>query len=220
MRKEEIRKRLLTRRESQHVALKLKRDRAILRRLERFSVFKNCREFFTYLTHRGEVDTGLLIKKYFGKKRIVVPKMKRSGIRLCELRHPEHFERGKFGVREPAMSSPFHASAQREREQGEKSGFAGFEPKRALSIACALIPGIAFDKTGHRIGFGGGHFDRLLKKIHATTIALAYEFQIIDKVPARGYDVAVDYIVTERRVIKCNVIPADAGIYRSPPSRG
>ena len=72
-----------------------------------------------------------------------------------------------------------------------------------MKFDLCIVPGVAFDKTGHRIGFGGGYFDRLLKKTRAATIGLAYEFQIIDKVPVTAYDVAVDYIVTEKRVIRC-----------------
>ena len=169
-------------RESQNPLMKLRKDKAILQRLSRFTVFKDCPEFFTYITHRGEVDTDLLIKKYFGKKKILVPKMKGDGICLYELCELENFKSGKFGVREPAVCVP---------------------RRNFRKISCALIPGIAFDKKGHRIGFGGGHFDRLLKKMHTTTIGLAYEFQIIDKVSARGYDVPVDFIVTEKRVLDC-----------------
>ncbi|MEK7171342.1 MAG: 5-formyltetrahydrofolate cyclo-ligase, partial [Patescibacteria group bacterium] len=132
--------------------------------------------------HQGEVATDILIKKYFGKKHIVVPRIKARRICLYELHNPHEFENGKFGIREPKIC---------------------ILKRKFDEIDVALVPGIAFDETGHRIGFGGGYFDRFLKKIHCTTIGLAYEFQIIEKAPVEQYDVAVDYIVTEKRIINC-----------------
>ena len=153
-----------------------------MRRLMAFPHFARESEFFTYLDHRGEVSVQMLLEKYFGEKKFVVPKILEDKVCLFELQSNVHFEKGKFGIREPLSCLP------------KKS----FE-----EIGVALIPGIAFDKTGHRIGFGGGYFDRLLKKLRCTTIGLAYEFQIIDNVPARHYDVPVDFIVTEKRLILC-----------------
>lgn len=146
--------------------------------------FAKAKEFFTYLSHRGEVSTDVILKKFFGKKKIIVPKLKSRGICLYELHDPNQFTKGKFGIREPAVCMPKTAWHE---------------------INIALIPGIAFDCSGHRIGFGGGHFDRFLKKLDSTTIGLAYEFQIIDKVPTHAYDVPVDFIITEKRIIKCRL---------------
>lgn len=161
---------------------KYNKDKKILQRLARFLPFSLAKEFFTYINHKGEVATDVLIKKYFGKKKIIVPRVKRGKICLYELHNPHEFEAGAFGVREPKFC---------------------MLKKDFKKIEVALIPGVAFDKTGHRIGFGGGYFDRFLKKIDCTTIGLAYELQIVEKVPVEKYDVAVDYIVTEKRIIKC-----------------
>lgn len=180
--KRELRKKFIKLREEQLPLEKYKKDKKILQRLAKLPSFQLAKEFFTYINHRGEVATDILIKKYFGKKCIIVPKIKSKRICLYELHNPHEFENGKFGIREPKFC---------------------ILKKDFKKINVALIPGIAFDETGHRIGFGGGYFDRFLKKIHCTTIGLAYELQIIEKVPAEKYDVVVDYIVTEKRVIKC-----------------
>ena len=69
-------------------------------------------------------------------------------------------------------------------------------------ISLVIIPGIAFDLKGHRIGFGLGYYDRLLKKTNCPKVGLAYEFQIIENVPGiEPNDVPVDIIVTEKRII-------------------
>ena len=62
-----------------------------------------------------------------------------------------------------------------------------------------IIPGVAFDKKGSRIGFGYGYYDRFLKTTHALRIAIAYDFQIIDKVPIHELDVPMDYIITPKK---------------------
>lgn len=148
----------------------------------RLKLFHHARTVFTYVSLSSEVSTDLLIKKFFGEKKIVVPIVSGREIHLKELKDGTLFRKGKFGIREPKKSLPY---------------------KKISEIDVALIPGIAFDESGRRIGFGGGYFDRLLAKLHCTTIGLAYEFQIVDKAPARSYDVPVDYIITEKRIIRC-----------------
>lgn len=184
MDKSHLRAEFLQKRESLPPAVKRQKDKKILARLEKFPLFKKSKEFFTYFSHRGEVATDPIVQKYFGKKKIVVPKIVGRAICLYELHHPGKFKKGRFGIREPKICLP----------------------RRVFSeIDLALIPAIAFDASGHRIGFGNGYFDRLLKKLRCVTIGLAYEFQIIDKVPTHVYDVPVDYIITERRLIQCQL---------------
>lgn len=161
---------------------KKEKDKRIFAKIARMPVFKRAKTVFVYLSHKGEVSTDVFVKKYLGKKRLVVPRVHGRHIRLCELSPGVCFKKGTFGVREPEKCVPF------------------MDFKK---IDVAFIPGVAFDKRGHRIGFGGGFFDRFLKKVRCTTIGLAYEFQIVEKVPEEHYDMAVDYIVTERRTIKC-----------------
>lgn len=168
-------------RNSQSSEDKAARDKAVFDRLIDLPQFKASKEFFVYLSHIGEVSTDELIIKFFDKKKIVVPKISGDEICLYELKDATQFEKGRFGIREPKICLP---------------------KKEIEHIDLMIIPGIAFDKSGHRIGFGGGYFDKLLSKVHCNTIGLAYEFQIIDKVPAHSYDVPVNFIVTEKRVIQ------------------
>ncbi|MBI4994071.1 5-formyltetrahydrofolate cyclo-ligase [Candidatus Peregrinibacteria bacterium] len=145
MNKSELRKKFIKKRSEQSSLKKYRHDKKILHRLARFKPFQLAKEIFTYINHQGEVATDILIKKYFGKKRIVVPKVKSKQICLYELHNPYEFENGAFGIREPLICMP---------------------RSELKSIDIALIPGIAFDKTGHRIGFGGGYFDRFLKNFN------------------------------------------------------
>jgi 5-formyltetrahydrofolate cyclo-ligase len=67
-----------------------------------------------------------------------------------------------------------------------------------------LVPGLVWDAQGYRVGYGGGFFDRLLGKSgpHSVKMGLAFELQLVDKVPRDSWDVPVDVIVTEQRTIE------------------
>ena len=77
-------------------------------------------------------------------------------------------------------------------------------------IDWVLVPGIAFDAAGRRLGYGGGYYDRLLPLLPpaAARVAGAFEAQIVERVPAAPHDIGVDCIVTERRTLACARMPA------------
>ncbi len=65
-----------------------------------------------------------------------------------------------------------------------------------------VLPGVAFNKKGARLGFGKGYYDRALEGIKCPLVALAYDFQITDSIPTEDFDVPMEYIITEKRLIK------------------
>jgi len=71
------------------------------------------------------------------------------------------------------------------------------------AIEFVLVPGVAFDLAGRRLGYGGGYYDRLLPLLspRAARVAGAFEIQLVDRVPAASHDVAVDAIITESRSV-------------------
>ena len=80
------------------------------------------------------------------------------------------------------------------------------EEKRRLiapdKIDLIIVPGVAFDKAGHRLGMGGGFYDRfMLRASRAVRAALAYDCQLLAAVPAEVHDLTVDYIITEKQNI-------------------
>ena len=174
---------MLALREAQKATVKKKKDRAILHTLAGFKIFQNSTEFFSYISYKGEVDTSAIIKKHKKSKQVLLPAIESKLIRVYHATDPHDTVPGLYGIHEP-----------RDRTH----------PHMHKHIEVALIPAVAFDSTGHRIGYGKGYFDRFLKRVDCTTIGLAYEFQIIDKLPHTRYDVPVDFIVTERRIIQCH----------------
>ncbi|MHC5026284.1 MAG: 5-formyltetrahydrofolate cyclo-ligase [Planctomycetota bacterium] len=71
-------------------------------------------------------------------------------------------------------------------------------------IDIVIVPGLAFDDCGHRLGRGGGFYDRFLGRIRqtATTVGLAFDQQVIPQVPVEAHDLPLDMVVTERRVMR------------------
>ncbi|MCE5239967.1 5-formyltetrahydrofolate cyclo-ligase [bacterium] len=74
-------------------------------------------------------------------------------------------------------------------------------------VEFALVPGVAFDLHGHRLGYGGGFYDDLLARLTPRlapeqVVAAAFELQIVPEVPTRGKDISVPYVITEKRLIR------------------
>ena len=91
-----------------------------------------------------------------------------------------------------------------------KSDFGVMEPKYDIlekvnieDIDLIIVPGVVFDENCNRIGFGAGYYDRFLPKRLKKTpaIGIAYDYQVIDNVPTSEYDVTLDYIITQERII-------------------
>lgn len=87
-------------------------------------------------------------------------------------------------------------------------GYAGIlepvteETENIQDIQMLVIPGVAFDRNGNRLGYGHGFYDRLLKNYRGYKIALAYEFQLLDVLPTDSTDEIVDVVVTEEQVVR------------------
>jgi 5-formyltetrahydrofolate cyclo-ligase len=141
---------------------------------------------FFYISFKGEVYTHGLIKSLIKSKAVVVPLVtdtKKKTLLLSQLQSWSHLSPGSFGILEP-------------REEYIKEVPYG-------DIEVAVVPGVLFDVRCHRIGYGGGYFDRLLKKLTAIKIGLAFDTQIIETIPQEKHDVSMDKIITDRRIIQC-----------------
>ena len=79
------------------------------------------------------------------------------------------------------------------------------EPKKhcmkVSKIDLVLVPGIAWDERGHRLGYGKGYYDRYLANLQTTSVGLAYDLQVLENIPHENNDFSVNLIVTEKRVI-------------------
>jgi 5-formyltetrahydrofolate cyclo-ligase len=142
-----------------------------------------------YLSFGSEVDLDGLIRWGWRKgKRIVVPvcRPENRALTACRIDGFDELETGHYGIRAP------------------KEGL--LRPVEGGKIDVILVPALAFDRRGYRIGYGGGYYDRFLPQaLRAVKIGLAFASQIIAKIPVDGHDLPVDMVVTEKGVI----LPSD-----------
>jgi 5-formyltetrahydrofolate cyclo-ligase len=101
-------------------------------------------------------------------------------------------------------SFPSEVDTRRLNEELIKAGKLIIDPESAAGkqIDCFIVPGLAFDRRGHRLGRGRGFYDTLLNNVSVPKIALAYDIQIIAEVPVTKYDVPVTMVITEKQIIK------------------
>ena len=156
----------------------------IISKLEELPEFKPAKNILCYVSFSTEVETIPFIKKYLltKSKNILVPKMIGNKLRLFRINSFSDLAPGNFNILEPVNGKEFDA-AQLTWED------------------IILVPGLAFDIAHDRLGYGKGYFDRLLKDTKARKIAIAFELQILTKLPTENHDVKVDRIITEKRII-------------------
>ena len=178
---------MLARRNSFQRALLDYLSSKISQSLFRLRELESAKTVSTYMSTGSEVRTGAILAWCLDQgKRVIIPVTDRANRRLIfsEITAPDReLEPGTFGILEP------------------KPEFLRPVPLEEAQVV--LVPGIAWNLQGYRIGYGGGYYDRTINSIrsHVLTIGLAYEFQIINEIPTTRYDRAVHKIVTERRVI-------------------
>ncbi len=89
----------------------------------------------------------------------------------------------------------------------EKNKFKIWEPVEKYFIGAdiadlIIIPGVAYDKKGNRIGHGKGYYDKFLSNVNTPKFALAYDFQIVDDIPVTNNDIPVDVIISEKTIFR------------------
>ena len=156
-------------------------------RLFEFANFLESRIALLYVNNTSEVETKQIIKRCFGYNKIVVLPAYKSNNHTMHLMKIDSFKRslkpGPRGILQP------HETRCKE------------VPIDCIDIA--ILPGVALDEKGGRIGSGEGYYDRLIPNLATTTrkVALAYEDQIVPQIPMESHDRHVDIIITEDRVI-------------------
>ncbi|MDD4869785.1 MAG: 5-formyltetrahydrofolate cyclo-ligase [Kiritimatiellae bacterium] len=150
--------------------------------------FRKALSVCCYMAVSGETETDLIIERCWKNgKKVCVPAFRKEikAYGLAEFRKDMHVVPGRFGVSEP--ENP--------------------EWKAVDDVDFIVVPGLAFDPQGGRVGHGGGYYDRILEGMKKVFKAgLAFEFQIFDRVPMLDEDVRMDAVITEKRVltrIKC-----------------
>lgn len=178
--KPRLRAKKLLERQQHHPEQQKSKNLKILGKIGKLPAFKKAKTVAFYLPIHGEVDLTPLLHK-FGKKTFVLPRVKGKSLELHAVKSLEHTVRGKFNILEPHSHLP------------------KIKPQ---DLDLLFIPGVVFAENGHRIGYGKGHYDRLLKKTLCPKIGIAYGFQMVKNIPGEPHDVPMDMIITERKTFK------------------
>jgi 5-formyltetrahydrofolate cyclo-ligase len=186
--KKKLRDELLKRREGIDPEEKKLKEAAIKKRLLALNEFKKSKSVLFYASFRSEVDTMSCINHALRQKKIVsLPLVdeKNKKLRLYKIKDTSELVPGYMGIPEPGVTKG------REIDIEE--------------VDLVIVPGAGFDTKGNRLGYGFGYYDKLLSnsKRHITTIALAFEEQIVPSVPNETHDIKIDKIITDKRVINC-----------------
>lgn len=186
-RKSEIRRKTIARRDALSDEERSEKSKAIMERLLGFANFLEARIVLFYMNFSSEVSTEAMIPKALKHDKIVaLPRVDQKARKIVPLKIDDldlDIRPGYRGIREPI-------------------------PQRCKVIPVehinlAIIPGIAFDERGGRIGRGTGFYDQFIPRLDVTTrkVALAFECQIVPQIPMEPHDRYIDIVITEKRTI-------------------
>lgn len=145
----------------------------VFEHLERTAAFIVAEKILMYHSLPDELSTHAFLRKWGNKKKFYLPRV--NGVNLDILPYDEsRLELGAFHIEEPTGSDTVNAD----------------------EIELIVVPGVAYDRKGHRLGRGKGFYDRLLAESKATKIGIAYEFQIVDEIPTEPHDISMDIVIS------------------------
>ncbi len=149
--------------------------RLSIKMLEKYPEFSDAETVFCYISAHGEVDTYELIEELLKTKTVTVPYcVDREGNMIAsKITSLEDLKDGKFGIPEPVSPKEF--------------------PKQKIDFV--IVPGVAFDKDGYRLGYGKGYYDRFLKGISPYKLGVCQKDFFVEKLPHGEYDIKMDNVL-------------------------
>lgn len=189
--KSRIREEMKLRRESMDPEERRARSRKIAAKLMETDEYLGAKTIMVYISFDSEAETWELIEDMLrGRKRVAVPVADAGGgtLKPCVIKDldPSQMEKNRFGILEPKRKKEIPLP----------------------EIQLVVVPGIAFDSGGNRLGWGRGYYDKFLHTLpeKIPVVGLGFDFQILEggnRLPCENYDRRVDAVVTESRVVRC-----------------
>lgn len=150
----------------------------VFARLEKTAAFMLADRIMMYHSLPDELSTHAFLAKWNGRKKFYLPRI--NGVDLEVLPYEEsRLELGSFHIEEPT----------------------GSEVTDPSEIELVVVPAVAYDRKGRRLGRGKGFYDRFLKNTKATKVGVGYEFQLFDELPSEPHDIGMDIVVTQQTTI-------------------
>jgi 5-formyltetrahydrofolate cyclo-ligase len=186
-----LRREVLARRDALQNGQIVAQSALVIAHVRQWPALQAARTVLAYANFGSEVATGDLLDWILAQgKALVLPKVRRADrtLELFTVTDPAaQLKPGIWGIPEPDPEC--------------------CEPVELAAVECVVLPGVAFDRQGHRLGYGGGFYDRLLggedgQHLWPHLIAVGFECQILPEVPAKAKDVPLAALATERRLIR------------------
>jgi len=149
----------------------------IFQTLAEQNVFQNAHNVLCYWSMPDEVQTHTFILNHLFEKTWLLPVVIGNTLQIRQFTGKDDLKQGVLGIGEP-IGEPYDGA-----------------------IDLAIIPGLAFDRNGNRLGRGKGFYDHFLSQQFIYTIALAFHCQLIDEVPIEPWDIVMQQIITEKETI-------------------
>ena len=144
---------------------------------------RDARTLLLFYSFGTEIPTEVLLRRLIARdRRVLLPYLTEDSMEAAEVRPGDPLQPSGYGPKEPARR-------------------VAVDPAR---LDVVVTPGLAFDRSGHRLGYGGGHYDRYLERLgaHAVRIGIGFASQVLDEVPSEPTDQLVDVIVTDGEVVR------------------
>ena len=175
MNKQELRKEIRAKKRAMTQAEIEEKSSRLCRLFLESDAYRSAKSVYGYMPYNQEVRTVALLEQALRDgKRVAIPKCYDKQMRFIWMTDLSRVEKGYAGIPEPIEDAPVA------------------DDKTAL----VLMPGMAFDPEGHRIGYGGGFYDRFLaEEPHHPTLALCYDFQVLPRLETEEFDIPVDTVI-------------------------
>jgi len=155
------------------------KDKLIRKNLRELDIYKKAKSVFVFISYRSEVDTKGIIEDILADgKKLLVPLVKGSEMIAVEVKGIDDLEPNKMGILEP--------------KDGEE----------VIEVDLTLTPGLAFDKAGYRLGYGGGYYDKFFAKVDTIRMGIGYYDQFVESLVHEDYDKPLQYLLTDRGMIE------------------
>ena len=175
-----LRKHLLEKRDATSAELREISSDKICKNLKQIDLFNNSENIASYFPIGSEVNTNHIMLDILEQgKNLLLPKVVGDNLEFYTVPNLKALEKGSFDIMEPKDVC-----------------------KRAEKIDCVLVPTVGISKSGSRLGYGNGYYDKFLSTTNAAKISLTYSKQIVKSIPNSPHDIKIDWIVTENEIIK------------------
>lgn len=182
MNKDDIRRKVKARKTLLNEEEKMSAAGRVFALLEQTAEFMLADRILMYHSLPDELSTREFIRKWCGRKHFYLPRV--NGVNLEILPYDEsRLALGSFHIEEPT----------------------GNDCSDVDDMEMIVVPAVAYDRRGNRVGRGKGYYDRLLATSRARKVGVAYDFQLVDEIEAEPHDVRVDVVITDRVMLKIKV---------------